>query len=142
MTEVVFYEKRGCVNNARQKALLQALGHEVRARDLLTEAWTTTRLAAFFVGRPVSAWFNESAPRVKSGEVLPGRVDAGQALCLMMADPLLIRRPLLETPFGCAAGFDDNPVTRELGVGSADSADLQGCARPAAAGCPPPGAPR
>ena len=37
MARVIFYEKRGCGGNARQKALLVASGHEVHARDLLTE---------------------------------------------------------------------------------------------------------
>ena len=37
MAKVIFYEKPGCANNAKQKALLAAAGHEVEARNLLTE---------------------------------------------------------------------------------------------------------
>ncbi|WP_217995184.1 hypothetical protein [Methylogaea oryzae] len=37
MATVLFWEKPGCVNNARQKRLLQEAGHTVLARDLLAE---------------------------------------------------------------------------------------------------------
>ena len=74
MTTITFYEKPGCANNTRQKALLAAAGHEVIARNLLTELWTRERLLAFFGERPATEWFNRAAPRVKSGEVIPSSV--------------------------------------------------------------------
>ena len=37
MATVIFYEKPGCVGNAKQKRLLADAGHEVVPRDLLTE---------------------------------------------------------------------------------------------------------
>jgi hypothetical protein len=40
MAKVIFYEKPGCANNARQKALLAASGHQLDVRNLLTEPWT------------------------------------------------------------------------------------------------------
>ena len=40
MASVLFFEKPGCVNNTRQKALLAASGHSVWARNLLAEKWT------------------------------------------------------------------------------------------------------
>src|ERR1035441_756690 len=95
-TTVIFYEKPGCGNNARQKLWLAAAVHTVIARNLLTEAWTSERLRAFFGSLPVADWFNRAAPRVKSGELLPQEQDEAGALALMLADPLLIRRPLLE----------------------------------------------
>ena len=96
MTTITFYEKLGCVNNTKQKALLVAAGHQVIACNLLTEPWTEDRLQAFFGERPVAEWFNRAAPRVKSGEIIPEKFDANTALQLMLADPLLIRRPLIE----------------------------------------------
>ncbi|MBI1424317.1 MAG: hypothetical protein GC149_12685 [Gammaproteobacteria bacterium] len=47
MAEIVFYEKPGCGNNTRQKALLAAAGHHVIARNLLTEPWI--RVPVLFV---------------------------------------------------------------------------------------------
>jgi len=34
MSRVTFYEKPGCANNARQKAWLQAAGHQLEVRSL------------------------------------------------------------------------------------------------------------
>ncbi|MBT9612038.1 MAG: hypothetical protein IV108_02095, partial [Burkholderiales bacterium] len=97
MTALIFYEKPGCANNARQKRILLDAGHEVVARDLLSEPWTAHRLLAFFDGLPVADWFNRAAPQVTSGEIDPVRIDADSALDMMLSNPLLIRRPLIET---------------------------------------------
>ncbi len=48
MTAIVFYEKPGCLTNARQRRLLEAAGHQVVRRDLLAEPWTAGRLRDFF----------------------------------------------------------------------------------------------
>ncbi len=104
MTTLVFYEKPGCVTNARQRALLAAHGHRLTVCDLLRERWTAERLRPFFGDRPVADWFNPTAPRIKSGELDPATLDEPTALALMVADPILIRRPLMATPAGlCAA---------------------------------------
>ena len=75
MVEIVFYEKPGCMNNTRQKQLLSESGHRVIARNILTEAWTTETLRPYFGTHPVAEWFNRSAPRIKSGEVIPEALD-------------------------------------------------------------------
>lgn len=140
MTRILFYEKPGCVNNTRQKAVLRALGHEVVARDLLHTPWSAERLAPFFQGKHVPAWFNPSAPRIKSGEVVPALLDPVRALQLMIEDPLLIRRPLIETEFGVTAGFEEDEVLRRLGVRLEPDVDLQTCVRdPMAGACAPGG---
>jgi nitrogenase-associated protein len=136
---VVFYGKPGCVSNAQQQALLAALGHCLEVRDLLREPWTAERLRPFFGTRPVADWFNPTAPRVKSGEVLPAALDEAEALALMLADPILIRRPLLAIPTGLCSGFEPGPVLDALGVILAPGDDLQSCSRPGPIGCPPPG---
>ncbi|MFG1424649.1 ArsC/Spx/MgsR family protein [Roseixanthobacter glucoisosaccharinicivorans] len=138
MTAIVFFQKPGCGTNARQIAMLERAGYRVEARDLLREPWTPERLLGFFGDTPVTSWFNPAAPRVKSGEILPERLDAASALALMMADPLLIRRPLVERGTERCAGFDREPVTSWLRDGDALKA-VQGCMRPEApGGCPEP----
>lgn len=139
MTKVVFFEKPGCVTNARQQALLCALGHHLEVRDLLQEPWTAASLRPFFGTRPVADWFNPTAPRIKSGEVLPTALDEDTALALMVADPLLIRRPLIAIPEGFCVGFDPGPVLDALGLSLAPGEDLQSCLRPGPIGCLPPG---
>jgi nitrogenase-associated protein len=129
MARVNFYEKPGCGGNRKQKAMLAAAGHEVVAHDLLTEPWTAERLLAFFGDTPVEAWVNPSAPRVKSGEIDAIALGPKNLLEKMLAEPLLIRRPLIEAEGKRCAGFDREPVLSLL----ADTSELdkaQGCLRP------------
>lgn len=106
MATIIFYEKPGCATNARQRRMLQAAGHEVVARNLLAEPWTAARLLEFFVHLPVANWINRASPRIKSGEIDPSALTAQGALDLLLADPLLIRRPLLEIGSLRIAGMD------------------------------------
>ncbi len=124
MVDVVFYEKPGCVNNTRQKALLRAAGHRVDARNLLTTAWTPETLRPFFGSRPVAEWFNKAAPAVKGGAVDPACHPADSALALMVADPLLIRRPLMEANGEKRCGFD--AATVDAWIGLSESGQLVG----------------
>ena len=116
MAHVTFWEKPGCAGNARQKALLGRSGHTLEVRNLLAEPWTAAALRAFFGARPVSEWFNKSSPRVKSGEVQPEALDEDGALTLMLADPLLIRRPLMESGGQREAGFEPERVAAWIGL--------------------------
>ncbi|TCT22917.1 ArsC/Spx/MgsR family protein [Thiobaca trueperi] len=126
---VIFYEKPGCISNGRQKALLRSLGHDLSVRNLLVESWTTERLRPFFGDLPVRDWFNPTAPRIKQGEVRPDALDESTALALMMSDPLLIRRPLIESEFGCGCGFASGPLLDALGVRLTPDQDLQSCSQ-------------
>lgn len=133
---IVFYEKPGCVNNARQKALLRAAGHDVNTRCLLNWPWTREGLRTFFGTQPVAEWFNPTAPRIKSGEIDPKTMDEAAALAAMLADPLLIRRPLIEADGRRIQGFDED-MQRWLGVAAPEALDACpkiGTARPSA-GC-------
>ena len=131
MATVVFYEKLNCVNNTRQKKLLSEAGHEVIAKDLLSEAWDEANLLLFFKGLAVADWFNRSAPQVKSGEVMPEKVSAKQALTLMIANPLLIRRPLMQVNQDYRVGFDVESVQNWIGLqpSSEQETDLESCPR-------------
>lgn len=113
---VTFYEKPGCASNSRQKRLLQQAGVSLVIRNLLVEPWTASRLALFFEQLPVSQWFNPASPRIKSGEVIPESYSPGEALVAMMADPLLIRRPLIEARGFRTAGFDWTLLSSRLGL--------------------------
>jgi nitrogenase-associated protein len=127
MTTVIFYEKPGCANNSRQKVLLAAAGHTVLAKSLLTEPWTKERLQAFFGNRPVAEWFNRAAPKVKSGEVVPEEMDAETAFAMMRAEPLLIRRPLIEADGRREVGFDPEAIDAWLGLNKRPEGDLESC---------------
>lgn len=139
MAKVIFYEKPGCGGNARQKALLTAAGHVLEVRDLLTHPWTAEALKSFFGPRPVAEWFNRSAPRVKSGEVVPEVLCEDAALAILLADPLLIRRPLLESADRRETGFDTALISAWLGPLPKEEVG-EGCPKgQEAKPCPPPG---
>ena len=141
MTTLIFYEKPGCSTNARQKRLLRAAGHELIVRDLLAEPWTAPRLLEFFAGLPVADWFNRAAPQLKSGEIDPAGIDANAALAMMLRNPLLIRRPLIETKDWRLAGFDADAVEAQLSIPAGEDGvpGLEGCMHPPETPpCPPP----
>lgn len=131
MATVLFYEKPGCRTNARQRRLLEAAGHVLLVRNLLTEVWTTEKLRRFFGDMAVGSWFNPAAPSVRSGIVDPDRLGAEEALALMLADPLLIRRPLIEAGDRRCAGFDQRELSTWLGLPLPEDGarDPQACSR-------------
>ncbi|SDS71889.1 ArsC/Spx/MgsR family protein [Pseudomonas oryzae] len=133
MTRIVFYAKPGCATNARQQRLLRAAGIDLEVRDLLGEPWNAERLLAFFADRPVSEWFNRAAPAVKAGAVVPEALDRVQALALLLATPLLIRRPLLQLGTKHLAGFDPLALNALLPeqhrLREQPAADSDSCAR-------------
>lgn len=96
-------------------------------RDLLTTAWTGEQLRSFFGARPVAEWFNAASPRVKSGEVKPAAIDAEKALAMMLADPLLIRRPLMEAQGRRETGFDAAAIDAWIGLKPTASPVGEGC---------------
>jgi nitrogenase-associated protein len=134
MTHIVFFEKPGCGGNARQRAALQAAGHTLERRNLLTAHWTIESLLAFLKPLPVSDWFNRAAPRVKSGEIQPEALDRETALVLLLKEPLLIRRPLMQRSDNNSrhVGFDTAAVNTWVGLGTnpASSSTGEGCASP------------
>jgi len=128
MATVFFYEKPGCINNTRQKKLLAAAGHQVVAKNLLTESWQPERLRAFFGDLVVRDWFNYSAPAIKHGEIDPYHLTEQQAIELMLETPLLIRRPLMQVGDRLLAGFDQQVVDNWIGLTEIETTtDLESC---------------
>ena len=123
--KIKFYEKPGCTNNTRQKKMLQESGHEVTAFSILTQSWTAETLKRFFTGLPVAEWFNMAAPRIKSGEVIPVDFNENAAIQAMLADPLLIRRPLMEVDNTFICAFD-NEFVQSL-IQYQDASHVQSC---------------
>lgn len=130
MATVTFYEKPGCINNTRQKKLLEAAGHLVVARNLLAEAWQPDLLRPFFGELAVRDWFNYNAPAIKYGEIEPDKLTEPEALALMVENPLLIRRPLMQTGEIFMAGFDQETVGNWIGLQKIEAtSDLESCPR-------------
>ena len=75
--------------------MLETAGHIVIAKSLLTEPWTNEGLRGFFGSTPVTAWFNPAAPRIKSGEIRPEKLDAASAIALEPTEALTLPREQL-----------------------------------------------
>jgi nitrogenase-associated protein len=135
VAHLIFYGKPGCAGNARQQALLRQAGHTLEVRDLLGWPWTAEALLAFLQPLPVAQWFNRAAPRVRSGEIDPDTIERELALSLLLAEPLLIRRPLLESDDHRCVGFDGAAIDAWVGLNpDAPRRNLEGCAAAQAPG--------
>jgi nitrogenase-associated protein len=108
---------------------LKQSGHKLDERNLLTEAWTAAKLLAYFNDLPVTAWFNQSDPSVKSGELKPDMLTAEQAIQCMLQNPLLIRRPLIEIKGQKIVGFNENDISKYLKNDATIENNLEACPR-------------
>lgn len=137
---IEFFEKPGCATNRKQVASPREAGWEVQTRNLLTEAWSADGLQAFLAPHPVASWFNRAAPRVKAGEVVPERFSPETALPALLAEPLLIRRPLIRIGGVHLLGFDPAAIATALGQ---PAEGFLASSTPPGEGCShAPGAPR
>lgn len=111
---VVFYEKPYCAANAKQKQILRASGCTLIERNLLEHGLERDDLRAFMGDKKVADWFNPAAPAIKNGEIFPETLDESSAMELLMANPILIRRPLMVIGSEKLCGFDDQKVSEVL----------------------------
>ncbi|WP_282035891.1 ArsC/Spx/MgsR family protein [Saccharicrinis aurantiacus] len=123
--KVIFFEKPGCINNTKQKALLAEHNVEVEAKSLLTEQWTKESLRPFFGNLPINKWFNSTAPSIKNGSISPSDFDEESAIEAMLKEPLLIRRPLVVIDGHRVCGFD-HPKVQKL-INNIDTSELLVC---------------
>lgn len=111
---VIFYEKPGCVTNAKQKKSFREAGCFVIERDLLNNGFDKGILYSFLKEKPVHEWFNPNAPKVKDKEVNPAAFDKDTALELLLREPILIKRPLMIISGIKLCGFDGERVQKLL----------------------------
>ena len=97
---------------------------------------TFMRVAYAQRDKPVDQWFNQASPRLKSGEIDPTALTEPAALALMLADPVLIRRPLLRVGERREAGFDQETVDAWIGLASGKEGVSDVCLRTEASAAP------
>lgn len=130
MTEIIFFEKPGCINNTKQKKILTNAGHTLVAMNILIYDWNKDTLLNYFSSLPISKWFNQSAPDIKSGKIDAVNISQEQALNLMIEDPILIRRPLMKINGQYKAGFDYDELDQLIGLNETNIAnDIESCPR-------------
>lgn len=104
--EVTFYEKTGCLGNKRQKEVLKANGVEFEVKSMLDTKWDKTTLESFFEDLEKEQIVNETAPKIKSGEIDVASLTKEQLIYKMISDPILIKRPLIIVGDTKICGFD------------------------------------
>ena len=104
--QVIFYEKRGCSGNARQKALLDEHGVTFEVRSLLDTPWDVPTLESFFQGLTPKEMLNPFAPQLKDGTFKVEDYTKESLIEKMVKEPILIRRPLLHIGDVKLCGFD------------------------------------
>jgi nitrogenase-associated protein len=136
MATVTFYEKPGCINNSRQKKkkLLKCrVGNAVLPILFVTaffggqkslptlRFWQPERLRPFFGKLADRSWFNYSTPAIKQSEIEAENLTEHEALALMVKNPLLIRRPLMQVGARVMAGFDQYAGDNWIGLKATES---------------------
>ncbi|MEI7934409.1 MAG: ArsC/Spx/MgsR family protein [Chlorobiaceae bacterium] len=123
MATILFYEKPGCKNNTRQKAMLELSGHNVEAVNLLEYSWSKEELEEYLGEKPVVECFNPAAPAIKSGELNPLRLTKEDAISIMIREPLLIKRPLMKIGNHYLQGFDTTELRNLISFDAVDGAE-------------------
>ena len=123
MATILFYEKPGCQNNTRQKAMLELSGHTVQSVNLLEYPWSKEELEKYLGDKPVDKCFNPSAPAIKSGEINPLAYTKEEAVLMMIENPLLIKRPLLQIGEHRIQGFDTTVLRNLISLSGVQGAE-------------------
>lgn len=116
MTEIIFFEKPGCINGGKQKSILRDAGHSLNCIDILKYPWTQEKLLDFVSGKEPVEIMNHTAPAIKNGEIVPERLRFDEAVDMMLMDPILIKRPLLIVEGINIQGFTDPRLKPFLGT--------------------------
>ncbi len=126
MADIIFYEKPGCINGEKQKAILLAGGHSLRCLDILNFPWKREKLLAFVMGKNPVEMMNQTAPAIKRGKIVPKQLTFNEAVDMLLLDPILIKRPLIEVDGMAIQGFLDSRLKPYLGDWD-DSIDVVTC---------------
>lgn len=97
---VVIFHNPACGTSRNVLAAIRAAGHEPEVIDYLTEGWTAPMLRALFAAAGITP---RQALRLKGTEAEAlglTEADAPTIIAAMVADPMLVDRPLVATPRG------------------------------------------
>ncbi|MDD2896629.1 MAG: arsenate reductase family protein [Aliarcobacter sp.] len=122
-----FYEKTGCSGNAKQKELLKSHNISFSVKSLLDTKWTTQTLGEFFKGLEVIDIFNPFAPQIRDNEIDINTLSKDEAIELMIKNPILIKRPLLDINGVKLCGFDIEKINELLNTNIDTNKKLNTC---------------
>jgi nitrogenase-associated protein len=123
--KIVFYEKPGCLGNKKQKELLKENGLELEVKSILDTKWDKKTLESFFIGLEKHEIVNESAPKIKKGEIDLNSITKEQLIYKMISDPILIKRPLIIAGESNICGFDIEKLNESLNLNISTTKKLE-----------------
>ena len=122
-----FYEKTGCSGNAKQKELLKSHNISFSVKSLLDTLWTKETLSEFFKGLEIKDIFNPFAPQIRDKEIDISKLSKDEAINLMIKNPILIKRPLLDINGIKVCGFDIEKINELLNTNIDTNKKLNTC---------------
>lgn len=122
-----FYEKTGCSGNAKQKELLKSHNISFSVKSLLDTSWSKETLSEFFKGLEVIDIFNPFAPQIRDKQIDINTLSKDEAIELMIKNPILIKRPLLDINGVKICGFDIEKINELLNVNIDTNKKLNTC---------------
>lgn len=125
--QMIFYEKTGCGGNARQKKLLEAEGISFEVRSMLDTQWCKESLSPFFEGLEKEEIINQFAPAIKNGELNIAKYNKDEIIEMMIKEPILIKRPLIEIGATKICGFDLEKINSILKTNLDADAKISTC---------------
>ena len=122
-----FYEKTGCSGNAKQKELLKSHNISFSVKSLLDTSWSKETLSEFFKGLETKDIFNPFAPQIRDKEIDISKLSKDEAINLMIKNPILIKRPLLDINGVKICGFDIEKINELLNTNIDTNKKLNTC---------------
>ena len=122
-----FYEKTGCSGNAKQKELLKSHNISFSVKSLLDTSWSKESLSEFFKGLDTKDIFNPFAPQIRDKEIDISKLSKDEAIELMIKNPILIKRPLLDINGVKVCGFDIEKINELLNANIDTNKKLNTC---------------
>ena len=123
----IFYEKTGCSGNAKQKELLKSHNISFSVKSLLDTSWSKETLSEFFKGLEIKDIFNPFAPQIRDKEIDISKLSKDEAINLMIKNPILIKRPLLDINGVKICGFDIEKINELLNTNIDTNKKLNTC---------------
>ena len=97
------------------KAELSQKGIELDERDFFQDGFTEDELRALIGDRPVSGYFSYNSPSFRKMGLDRDQLADDQLLKMMVEEPRLVRRPLIQAGDELVVGTDKKAMARVFG---------------------------
>ena len=94
------------------KAELSQKGVELDERDFFQDGFTEEELRALIGDRPVSGYFSYNSPSFRKMGLDRDQLSDDQLLKMMVEEPRLVRRPLIQIGDDLVVGTDSQAMSR------------------------------